>query len=247
MSERVYIFGYHADVMSENELLEAAKEFIKSHKKGHFVTLNPEMIMQGRKYTALSNALKSSDISIVDGIGIVYSLKIKGINAKRIPGIEFSERLLKLCSEEGYNVGILGASEDSLSSAIKNLKEKYPKLNISYSRNGFFGADEEENIVKDIKKADVKVLFVALGVPKQEVFINNYKNDLDCNIMVGVGGSIDVWGQKVKRAPLFMRKIGLEWLYRVSSEPWRLKRIFPSLPKFFLEVIMDKDSIKREQ
>jgi N-acetylglucosaminyldiphosphoundecaprenol N-acetyl-beta-D-mannosaminyltransferase len=183
--------------------------------------------------------LKEADLVIPDGVGIKIALKVKGINQENIPGIEFAKKLISVCRVEGYAIGLLGAKEEIIQKTCLNLREEFPSLNITYVRNGYFSESEENIIIEEIKSMSPKVLFVALGAPKQEFFIAKARKKLPNTIFIGVGGSFDVWSGNVKRAPAVYQKLGLEWLYRTLKEPSRFKRIFPALPLFLIRVIIE--------
>lgn len=244
--KRAIILGYPVDLTDMENALEIAENYINAKTCGQIVTLNPEMIMQGKKNPELSNALLDAELVLPDGIGVVIALKKIGIHIKRLPGIEFSEALIKKCAEKGYNIGFLGASKDVLEATVNIFQAKYPLIKIVYTHDGYFNGDEEIKIANELKNSHVQVLFVALGVPKQEVWSANYKNILNSVIMVGVGGSFDVWSKKVKRAPVIFRKFGLEWFFRLISQPSRFKRMFPTLPLFYIKVLLDRRTTRKE-
>ena len=175
---------------------------------------------------------------VPDGIGVQLGLKILGKDIKRIAGVEFGKALLIKAARENKKVALIGAKEEVLIQAILNLKEEIPNLNIVYSHNGYFDSDAE--ILAEAVKAQPDVVLVALGSPKQEFFINQLKLKLPNSVLIGLGGSFDVWAGVVKRAPKIYQQLGLEWLYRTVKEPQRLKRIFPTLPVFVLRVLKER-------
>ena len=130
--------------------------------------------------------------------------------------------------------------------AAQEISLSYPDINIVYIQDGYFSEDDECEIIKEIKIKKPKVLFVALGVPKQEIWIAKYKRELSSVLMVGVGGSFDIWAKKIKRAPVIFRQFGLEWLYRLISQPCRFRRMFPTLPLFFIKVAIDHKNTRKE-
>jgi N-acetylglucosaminyldiphosphoundecaprenol N-acetyl-beta-D-mannosaminyltransferase len=142
------------------------------------------------------------------------------------------------CNNENIPVAIVGAKEEIISRAVENLKKELPQLNIVYSHNGYFDNDEE--IYNGLKNANPRLVLVAMGSPRQEQFIYNAKKVLNPCLMVGIGGSLDVWSGNIKRAPKLFQKLGLEWLYRTITQPSRFKRIFPTLPLFILKAIKYK-------
>jgi len=244
--KRASILGYPVDIISADKAVDFTEKLIENHKRAHVVTLNPEMISRANIIPELETALKSADLVLPDGIGIIWGLLRLGIKTEQVPGIEYSEKLIDLCAKKGYKVGFLGASQEVISEAVKNMQNKYPDLNIVFQHNGFFNDDEEKIIFEEIKTASIQVLFVALGVPKQELLISKYTKFFDRTIMVGVGGSFDVWANKVNRAPLVFRKLGLEWLFRLLSQPSRFGRMFPTLPLFLIKVMLRSDLNRKE-
>lgn len=245
MNRRFKIFDYELDLITKEEGLSFAEKCIKERKSAHVVTLNPEMIMMGEKNFDLKTSLKGADILLPDGSGLVMAVKLFGADVHRIPGIEFSEDLIRLASEYGWRVAFWGAKEDIVLKAVENLKNKYPKLVVSFVKSGYYKDSQESVIVENIKAANTQILFVAMGVPKQELVISKYRDNLGC-LMIGVGGSFDVWSGRVMRAPKIFRSLGCEWFYRLLKEPKRFSRMFPSLPLFVFRVILNSNKIKKE-
>lgn len=216
-------------------------DYIERYNKVNIVSGNPEVLYNGLHNKKLfDNFVSKYSVIIPDGVGVVLATKIvKNPVKEKIAGIEVMDDILKMCNKENKKVYLLGTTEDVLDKCIDNLIKKFPKLNISGKHNGFFDMDNCENIIKDIKKSEPFALFVAMGCPRQEVFISNYMEELPCKIFMGVGGSFDVFADKVKRAPKWMIKMNLEWLYRVAKEPYRIKRLI-AIPKFLLKVLLHK-------
>ncbi len=244
---RLEILNFPVDLIKMEDAVLFVENKVMNREFCHIVTINPEMIMNGRKDNELGNILKKADLIVPDGIGVIIALKYYGIkDIPRLPGIELSSNLLKKCSEKKYKIGFLGAQKDVIDEACKNIKAKYPGVEIVFKRDGYFIDEDESAIIEEIIDVQPQILFVALGVPKQELFINRHKKILSFATMIGVGGSFDVWAEKVKRAPVFFRKFGLEWLYRTIKQPARLKRIFPVLPVFLIKVLLHKLSMRKD-
>lgn len=233
------VLGFEVDLFSFDEAISFVHQYLKESKGLHIVTINPEMVALGNKNDEFGRILNEADLTIPDGVGIKLALKIKGVSQENIPGIEFSKKLISLCSLEGYTIGLLGAKEDVVQKAAQNLRNEFENLNITYVRNGYFSIEQEDVIKQEIKAISPRVMFVALGAPKQELLIAKLKKEMPETIFIGVGGSFDVWSGLVKRAPEIYQKLGLEWLYRTVKEPARFKRIFPALPLFLIQVIME--------
>ena len=229
----VKILGYGVDTFSFDD----AVEYIYEHH-GHVVTINPEMIQKAHKNKDFSNIIDNAEMVVPDGVGVLLGLKILGHKVSRIAGVDFAKALLYKAANNGKKVALIGAKEDIINKACENLKSEIPNLDIVYSHNGYF--EKDEDIIPEIIESKPDLVLVALGSPKQEFFINELKKNLSDAIMIGLGGSFDVWSGVVKRAPKIYQMLGLEWLYRTLKEPARFKRIFPVLPLFVLKVIKER-------
>lgn len=237
--KRPRVLGYPVDIMSIQQVNDCIGDKLTNQQQSHVVTINPEMIMQAGENQELSTSLCNADLNVPDGIGVYYALKIKGYKiSSTVPGIEVAEAALKYCTENSIKIAFLGSKSEVIQLMLANMEEKYPGLDVCYYRDGYFSEDEEEQIAMEISKTDPGLLLVALGVPKQEIWINKFKSLFPNTVMIGVGGSFDVWSGYVKRAPEIFRNLGLEWLYRLLSQPYRAKRILISLPLFVLKVLI---------
>lgn len=216
-------------------------KIIKSSSKIHIISGNPEVLMNGLNDESLLKNFTGKDALIIpDGVGTVIASKlIKQPVKQKIAGIEVMDEVIKFCEEENKGVYLLGAKEEVLSECKRKLKNKYPKLRIAGSHNGYFDMNHCDDIIQDIKNSEAYALFAAMGAPRQEKFIARFMYELPCSVFMGVGGSFDVFAGKVRRAPKWMINFGLEWLYRVVKEPWRFKRL-ASIPKFLWMVIKEK-------
>lgn len=229
------------DILTYNQALECAKSAIDNGENMQVVTINPEMVELAKKDKDFANVLKHSELVVADGVGIKIALKLKGVNQERIGGVDYSRSLIEMCARNNLRLALLGAKEEVINTVCQKLKCEFENLNIVFSHNGYF--NDENAILNEIKKACPQVLLCALGAPKQEFIIYRLKEMLQGCTMVGVGGSFDVFAGCVQRAPLMWQKLGLEWLYRTIKQPERFRRIFPTLPIFLFESIID--SIKK--
>lgn len=224
----------------KNSLNEAV-DYIESLDKVHIVSGNPEVL-----YTALNNGmlfenfLSEESFIVPDGVGTQIAAKyLKTPVKEKIAGIDLMKEIIKKAEREGNSIYLLGTNDENLKICVSNLLAKYPKLKIVGYKNGYFNFDNPKEIINDIQNKNPYALFVAMGCPKQEEFIIKYMDFLPCKIFMGVGGSFDVIAEKVNRAPKWMINLGLEWLYRVLKEPWRIKRL-SSIPKFLFMIIFNK-------
>ena len=234
---KVDILGYGVDTFSFDE---AVDYIFDNH--GQIITINPEMIEYGNKNSGFKDLINNAELVVPDGVGVQIGLKILGTPVERIPGIDLGKAILKRAQYLKKTVALIGAQQDVVENAVVNLKFEMPDLNIVYYRDGYF---TDENAVKqELLDKRPDVVLAALGSPKQEIFINSIKKQLPNSVYIGLGGSFDVWAGKVNRAPKFFRNFGLEWLYRIVTEPNRLKRVFPTLPLFIIKVLKERLSRK---
>lgn len=237
----VELLGYSIDDYSFDEAVLKAKELIDSDKVSQVITINPEMFQTADNDSSFANIVREAEMVIPDGIGIKIGLKLTGKNVVRIPGIDFAKKLLKEAALSNIPVAIIGSKEEVITKAIENLQNEISGLNIVYYHNGYFDNDEE--IYSELKNHSPKLILIAMGSPRQEKFIYEAKKKLNPALMVGIGGSLDVWSGYVKRAPKIYQVLGLEWLYRTITQPSRFKRIFPTLPLFLIKVLNYKEKI----
>ena len=237
----VELLGYSIDDYSFDEAVLKAKELIDSDKVSQVITINPEMFQTADNDSSFASIVREAEMVIPDGIGIKIGLKLTGKNVARIPGIDFAKKLLKEAALSNIPVAIIGSKEEVITKAIENLQNEISGLNIVYYHNGYFDNDEE--IYSELKNHSPKLILIAMGAPRQEKCIYEAKKKLNPALMVGIGGSLDVWSGFVKRAPKIYQILGLEWLYRTITQPSRFKRIFPTLPLFLIRVLNYKEKI----
>ena len=232
------LFGLNINTYSFEEAINNAKNLIDGERVSQIVTINPEMFQAAEKDPEFTNIIKEAEMVIPDGIGVKIALQINGIKVARIPGVDFAKRLLEESALNNIPVAIIGAKQEVITKAVENLSNEINGLNIVYYHDGYF--NNEEEIYSELNLKSPKLILVALGSPKQERFIYNAKKVLKPALMIGIGGSLDVWSGYVKRAPIIYQKLGLEWLYRTITQPSRFKRIFPTLPLFIIKAISYK-------
>lgn len=236
--KKVKLLGFDIDTFDFESAVDYAKLLMEFKTGGQIITINPEMIETALKNPEFADILNNADLVIPDGVGIQVGLKLKGINTERIAGIEFSYRMLEECAKSNFPVALVGAEPEIIKKAAQKLLSEIPRLNIVYMKDGYFKDRDREKVLKDLQEASPRFVLVALGSPKQEEFIKEAREVLTRAVMIGVGGSFDVWSGEVQRAPEIYQNLGLEWLYRTAKEPQRFKRIFPTLPRFLLRVIL---------
>jgi len=221
--ERINFFGINIDPLTMEETLFRISEFIEKKQITQHVVINVAKLVYAQKNKELKNIINSCKLINVDGAGIILGARFLGINIpERVTGIDLMQELVAYSSKKRYKVYFFGAQERIVKTVIEIYKQKYPELIIAGYRDGYYSSGEEENIAMDIKNSDADILFVAMGSPKKEIFINKYLHKMEVPFVMGVGGSFDVIAGKVQRAPELLQKYDMEWLYRLYQEPGRL-------------------------
>ena len=199
----------------------------------HVVTLNAEMTMMAEKNPALYRAIESADLVIPDGSGIIIYMRLRGVKHQRCPGIELAESLITTIGEtkKSNSLCFFGGTPETAAKALKTWQYKFPDLEI-LSRDGYISEKEEIEWKNTLREKQPHVIFVGIGVPRQELWIEENRHLCPNSIWIGVGGSFDIWAGNKSRAPKWLRNNSLEWSYRLYQEPWRWRRML-SLPKFF--------------
>ncbi len=205
----------------------------------HVVTLNAEMVMQGEKNHVLAEIIRRAELVVPDGAGIVLYLKFKGKSVQRCPGIELAEGLLyQLPKHNPQNlVFFYGGQPGVAMKAAKAWQEKVPELAIA-CQHGYLSSAEEKELLQTFAQLQPKLIFVGLGVPRQELWIAEHKHICPQAIWIGIGGSLDIWAGVKERAPAWFCDNSLEWLYRLYQEPWRWRRML-ALPQFAWKTLME--------
>lgn len=236
---RQQVLGYPVDVVNLDLALQCIEGDWQRKKSIHVVTINAEMVVAAQQDAELDRIIRHAHLIVPDGAGVVWAIRLNGGVVERLPGIELAYAVLeKACALE-KRVALLGGRPEVLEQLKTKFDRELPGLNIVAAYDGYFTRDEEEEIVAKITEQQPDLLLVALGVPKQEYFIDRWAPAFSQTVCIGVGGSFDVWAGNVKRAPLLMRQLHLEWLYRLVKEPWRWRRMMSALPKFLFQVLQD--------
>ena len=236
---RQKVLGYPVDVVDEAKAVAVIEDAWSRKRAMHVVTLNAEMVVTAQQDAELDRIVRHAHLIVPDSAGVVWAVKMNGQEISRVPGIELAAAALASAAKYEKKVALLGGKPEVMMQLIETLKEKYPGIILVATRNGYFTMDEEETVVDELADAEPDLLLVALGVPKQEYFIDRWGSNFPHTVKIGVGGSFDVWTGQVKRAPAIMRRLNLEWFYRLVKEPWRFKRIMSALPNFFFQVLQE--------
>ncbi len=204
---------------------------LKSRQGAHVVTINAEMTMQARQNRDLANIIQKADLVVPDGSGVVLYLRSQGESINRCPGIELAERVVQIAAEDQKQIFLIGGAPNIVNIVANGWRKKWSNIAIAGMHHGYFDAAIEQQVCEQLQNSQPDLILVGLGVPRQELWIQKYRYLCPNAVWIGVGGSLDVWAGKKNRAPKWMSRNHLEWLYRLYQEPWRWKRML-SLPHF---------------
>ena len=236
MAERVNILGVDVDAVTMAEAVDVVRRDMDTRAGVMVATANAEMLMRATHDEELRRILNASALVVPDGAGTVWAARHLGhAMPERVAGYDLAQELLRCAPAEGRRVYFFGSAPGVAEKAKAKAEQLYPGIEIVGVRNGFFSPADNAAIIAEIRAARPDLLLVALGVPKQEKWIAAHLAELDVPVAIGVGGTLDVMAGVMKRAPLWMQKAKLEWLFRGLMQPKRAGRLL-ALPKFVLKV-----------
>jgi N-acetylglucosaminyldiphosphoundecaprenol N-acetyl-beta-D-mannosaminyltransferase len=204
---------------------------VRSRQGTHVVTLNAEMAMQAQQDPQLAAVIQGAELVVPDGAGVVFYLRLRRQRIQRSPGIEVAENLVIQAAQEGWSVFLLGGAPGVAQAAGDRWQARYPQLTIAGVHHGYFTDADEAHLTETLRRANPQIILVALGVPRQEFWIQTHRALCPGAVWMGVGGSFDIWAEVKSRAPEWLRENHLEWSYRLYQEPHRWRRMM-ALPKF---------------
>lgn len=217
--------------------LEEISRVIDKRIPSQVVTLNALMYNHSLNDIPLAEAVSNAAIVVADSVGITWAAQfLASVSVERMPGIDLIYGLCALAVSKKYSVFLLGAADGVAAQAAARLEARFPGIVIAGAHHGFFTGAEEPRLMATIRAAQPDILLVGLDVPRQETWIAANRERLGVPVVMGVGGSFDVISGRLKRAPRWMQRTGLEWLFRVVQQPWRLARI-KDLPVFVVHIL----------
>jgi N-acetylglucosaminyldiphosphoundecaprenol N-acetyl-beta-D-mannosaminyltransferase len=239
--QRIELMGCLVDNLTMEETLETIAGFITSGRPHQHVVVNVDKLVKARDDADLRRIINECALINADGMPVVWASRLLGKPLKeRVAGVDLFESLMQRSAQRGWRVYLLGAREEIVAEVKAVYEARFPGLVVAGYRNGYWKDEEEPGVVEQIKAARPDVLFVAISSPKKELFLGRYQAEMKIPFAMGVGGTFDVAAGKVKRAPLWMQKAGLEWFYRFLQEPRRMFR------RYFIEDMAFGGMILRE-
>jgi N-acetylglucosaminyldiphosphoundecaprenol N-acetyl-beta-D-mannosaminyltransferase len=229
---RRQLLGTTVHAVGADDALRWICDRIASREAGYIVTLNGAMLVQTARDPAFREIVNGAGLVTADGIGVILAARILGVRGiQRLAGIDLATGACAQAASLGHRLYLLGAAPGVADAAAAALRARFPGVRIVGVRHGFFTVDEEPALVDEIRRAGPDIVLVALGAPRQEQWMRRWMPRLGAPVAIGVGGSLDVLAGRVRRAPLWMRRLGLEWLFRALLEPrrWSVVRTIPPL------------------
>jgi len=223
-TRRTILMGCPVDLITSATLLQELTHAIDTQTGPKIIQfVNGNKIAQVRHDADMKRIMAKADYALADGQPLLPMGRMLGVHLpERIDGIGLMAKLLNLANERRYSVYLLGAKQEVLDSCVAKIRSQYPNLSIAGSRNGYFSAAEADGVVDNIRAARADILFLGMGTPMKERFADKHGSRTGVGVIQGVGGSFDVMAGLVKRAPVWIQRIGMEWLYRVMQEPRRM-------------------------
>lgn len=236
---KVNILGAHIDKCNIEQASDKIIDMIENNEKcGYVFTPNSEILMKAYRDKEFCDVLNTASLLTADGIGVVYASKIVGNPiTERCAGFDTACRLMEKMAKKGMTLYLFGSKPGIAEKAGSIIEERYKGIKVVGCADGYFDAEKEKLIIADINEKKPNVLFVCLGAPKQEKWIFDHKDELNVNVCLGIGGTIDVISGNAERAPEFYIKHNIEWLYRLLKQPSRIGRMM-DLPKFGFTVLL---------
>jgi len=244
---RIEIMGCPVDTYDMSMTILEIERRIKERKPCQHVVINVSKFIAMQKNRELKRIISGCDIINADGMPIVWAARLLGQPLlSRVAGVDLFQELVGVCGAKGYKPYFFGAEQWVVENMVKGFQKKHPALNVAGYRNGFFKDYEESKIADEIKNSGADMLFVGFSSPMKEKFLNKWMAEMKVPFCMGVGGSFDVVAGKTNRAPDWMQKAGLEWLYRVYQEPRRMWKRYAKTNPLFIWLLL-KEIIRNKK
>ena len=246
LKQRVEVMGSPVDPWTMEETVAATDAFIQNGAFAHLIGVNADKLLQMKDDANMSACVRKCEIVNADGASMVMAAKKLGVEIpERVSGIDLMAELCKLAEEKSYGVFLLGAKQNVVQKTAEVLLDRHPNLPIVGFRDGYFNEDEFDDIIEEVTSTNPNIVFVGITSPKKEKLIERFREKGAAGAFVGVGGSFDVISGNIPRAPMWMQKANLEWLFRMMQEPTRLfKRYAVGNTRFYL---MMRKEVKKAQ
>ena len=235
-AKQARVLGVRVDCLDMGAALMRIEEFVDAGGHHQVATVNPEFVMSAQKDLQFSNVLESADLCLADGTGVVWAARRQGCELSGpVPGVDLIPPLAALCARRSFRLFLLGAAPGVAAALATRLRAEHPSLDVA-AHSGSPDPSSDDETLRLIHVHRTQVLLVAFGAPKQDLWIARLKDRLGASVAIGVGGAFDYLTGRVARAPVWMRRAGLEWLHRLANQPWRIRRMVV-LPAYTIKVL----------
>lgn len=215
--------GVQVDGLSMEEVLVRARDAIRHRRSLSISVVNVAKVVNMRRDDVLRDSVLAGDVILADGMPLVWLSRARGIPIPgRVTGIDLMYRLFELADQHAMRVYLLGAKAETLERVVSVARARYPNMVLAGHRDGHFTNHQESQVAADVRRARPDILLVAISSPKKELFMRRWSRFMDVPVCHGVGGSFDVMAGQTRRAPFWLQRSGLEWLYRLGQEPRRM-------------------------
>lgn len=236
---RLEVLGCPLDVVTMDEAVARCEGAIASRRYLQHMSVNAAKLVALRGDPEMQRMIASCGLITADGQSVVWGVRLLGAKLpERVAGIDLMTRMLAAAEMKGYSVYVLGARREVLDTALTRLRERYPRLRVAGSRDGYYAEDEAAAVCEEIRGSGADILFVAMSSPRKEYFLGERGATLGVPFTMGVGGSIDVIAGLTRRAPGLLQRAGLEWAYRLAQEPRRLARRYLTTNARFAAMVL---------
>ncbi len=234
MPDTVELFGVRVHRLTMDQAVECVMGFVRDGRPSHVVTADTSMLVMAQRDQELRRIIDAAALVTPDSFGVTWAARKLGRPLlARVTGVDLMAHLCARCAETGDAVFFFGAAPGVAEDAARRLTERHPGLRVAGTRNGFFGPEDDAAISEQISASGAAILFVAMGIPKQEKWIAGHLPRLGVPVAIGVGGSLDVFSGRVSRAPRWIQRCNLEWLYRLLRNPRKIGKV-KTLPQLVL-------------
>lgn len=243
----LHILGCRLDPLDSDAAVEQILSFARDGGGAHVVTLGTEMVVYAQRDARFRAIVNDAALSLCDTVGLLAVARRRGANLReRVAGVELIERLASRAAVQGLPVYLLGGGDGVAADAAAALQRRHPGLRVAGARNGYFRDEESADVAAAIAASGARILLAGMGFPRQEYWLSAHLGETGCGVGIGVGGSFDVIAGRIERAPAPVRRLGLEWLYRLVREPRRWRRQL-ALPRFVWLVALDELGLRPSQ
>lgn len=234
----VTILGVPIHAVTRAETLAWVTEAVRAREPKQICTPNPEFLMTARRDPAFRDVLRAADLNIPDGVGLLWAARWLGQRLpERVAGSDLVGEIAALAARSGWRLFLLGAAPGVAERAAEVLRARYPGLNVVGTESGSPRPEDADRLIALVTATRPDVLFVAYGAPAQDKWIAAHRQRLNVPVSMGIGGSLDFIAGIAPRAPRWLQRLGLEWLYRLARQPWRARRIFTAVVEFPLAIL----------